>query len=234
MLEKILRFIERFIPKKLYRMGQPAYHYLLAIAGAIIYWFPSRKIHVVGVTGTKGKSTTVELVNAILEEAGFTTAILSTIRFKVADKETRNMRKMTIPGRFFVQRLLRDAVTAKCDWVILEMTSEGAKQFRQKYIHFDAFIFTNLSPEHIESHGSFEKYRDAKRSLGYALEHSSKKNQVIVSNADDDEGAWYLKLNVPRTFPYSLANAQPFEKTKDGFQWTFKKYIDTFTPSRSV
>ena len=134
------------------------------------------------------------------------------------------MRKMTIPGRFFVQKLLRDAVAAKCDWVILEMTSEGAKQFRHKFIDFDAFVFTNLSPEHIESHGSFEKYRDAKRSLGYALEQGSKKNRAIIANADDPEGSWYLGLHVPKHFHIHSIKRSPMNKLMKAFSGLLKTH----------
>src|SRR3990167_8579385 len=83
---------------------------------------------------------------------------------------------MTTPGRFFVQKFLRRAVNARCDYAIIEMTSEAARQFRHKFINFDALIFTNLSPEHIESHGSYEKYVAAKLSIGVALEHSREKS----------------------------------------------------------
>src|SRR3989344_2053540 len=204
MLNKILRFIERLVPRNLYLAGQPIYHSALAVAGALLYRFPSRAIHVVGITGTKGKSTTAELVNAILEATGKKTALMGTIRFKIADTSRPNRYKMSMPGRFFVQKFLRDAVAAGCDWAILEMTSEGAKQFRHKFIDLDALIFTNLAPEHIESHGPFEKHRDAKLRLAYALEKSKKPNRSIIANTDDKEGEKFLAIQGVRKFPFRL------------------------------
>ena len=69
---------------------------------------------------------------------------------------------MTMPGRFFIQRFLRNAVNANCKYAIIEMSSEGVKQFRHKFIALDALIFTNIAPEHIESHGTFQNYLNAK------------------------------------------------------------------------
>jgi UDP-N-acetylmuramoyl-L-alanyl-D-glutamate--2,6-diaminopimelate ligase len=83
---------------------------------------------------------------------------------------------MSMPGRFFMQKFLSEALRAGCSHVVLEMTSEGAKQFRHKFIYPDALIFTNLAPEHIESHGSYEKYLAAKLSIAKELETSGKKN----------------------------------------------------------
>jgi UDP-N-acetylmuramoyl-L-alanyl-D-glutamate--2,6-diaminopimelate ligase len=225
MLERILSIGRRIIPAKLFRALQPMYHYTLAFIGALIYRFPSRHIRVVAVTGTKGKSTTVELINAILETAGFQTAVLGTIRFKVGNTEERNLYKMTLPGRFFVQRFLRRAVRTGCDWAVIEMTSEGARFFRHTFISLDALVFTNLSPEHIESHGSYEKYRAAKLAIGHQLEKSSKKRRAIIANADDTEGSTFLGLQVPRSFPFSLEHARPYEPTKDGFRWMFRETL---------
>ena len=222
MLEKILHIGRKLIPIKLFTLLQPLYHWKLSLLGALVYRFPSRHIKVVAVTGTKGKSTTVELINSILEEAGMKTAVLGTIRFKIGDESERNMRKMTIPGRFFVQKFIRKAVNAKCDWVILEMTSQGVLQSRHKWIAYDALVFTNLSPEHIESHGSYENYIQAKLAIGHQLEKSQKKGRAIIANADDKEGVRFLSLHVPRTIPFSLKDAQPFEKTEKGFAWTFR------------
>ena len=185
-METLLRIIKKIIPRNIFSFFQPAYHYLFALLAVLVYRFPSRKIKIVAITGTKGKTSTAEIVNAILEEAGYKTALAGTLRFKVGDEEERNLYKMTIPGRFFVQRFLRRAVNAKCDWVIIEMTSEGARQFRHKFIDFDALIFTNLSPEHIESHGSFEKYKDAKLSIARALANSPKRPRIIIANADNE------------------------------------------------
>ncbi len=221
MLNTILRFIKRFIPTRLFKALQPMYHWKLALLAAIVYRFPSRSINVVAITGTKGKSTTAEFVNAILEKAGYTTALLGTIRFKIGDTETRNLYKMTIPGRFFVQRFLRRAVTAGCDWAVIEMTSEGAKQFRHKWISMDALIFTNLAPEHLESHGSFENYRDAKLSIARQLVRSHKKNTTVIANADDPEGHLFLECGATRALAYRLNDAKPYSQLGDGYEFGF-------------
>jgi len=115
LIETILPLIKRCIPRNIFRRAQPLYHFLLAFFSALLYRFPSRQIKVVVITGTKGKTSTSEIVNAILEEAGYHTAVAGTLRFKIGDEEERNLYKMTIPGRFFVQHFLRRAVTAKCD-----------------------------------------------------------------------------------------------------------------------
>lgn len=231
-LEKILRFGKKIIPTKLFRALQPFYHRLLSLAGAIVYSFPSRHLRVVGVTGTKGKSTTVEMLNAILEESGQKTAVLGTIRFKIGDDEVRNLYKMTMPGRFFVQKFLRKAVRAGCETAILEMTSEGAKQFRHKHIDLDALIFTNLSPEHIESHGSYEAYRDAKLSIAKTLEKPWKKTAIVV-NKDDSEADRFLKLRIRDKIEYSLSDGKPFsdDPEKTFFSWRGQK-INLKTPGR--
>lgn len=222
MLEKILRTTERFIPKPLYHAGQPIYHFLLAFFGALLYRFPSKKIFVVGVTGTKGKTSTVELVNTILEEAGYKTALSGTLRVKTGDVSRRNLLKMTTPGRFFIQKFLRSAVKSGCDYAIIEMTSEGTKQFRHKFLDLDALIFTNLSPEHIESHGSYEKYVEAKLKIAKALERSKKKEKWIIVNGDDKEAGKFLKTDVAHKIIYSLADAYPFHTSERESSFTFE------------
>jgi len=180
------------------------------LLGAVLYSFPSKKIKVIAVTGTKGKSTTVEMINSIFEEAGYKTAVASTIRFKIDKESNRNLFKMTMPGRFTIQKFISEAALAKCDFAIIEMTSEGAKQFRHKFIYLDALLFTNISPEHIESHGSYEKYLEAKLKIAKALKDSPKKDKWLVVNEDDVESEKFVKeaLGV-RMFSYGIKNAEP-------------------------
>lgn len=220
-MEKALALAKKIIPKGLMAKGRPVYHYLLAFVGAIYYGFPSKKLKIVAITGTKGKTTTAELVNAILEEAGYKTALASTLRFKIDDKSEDNMFKMTMPGRFFMQNFLKRAVTAGCDWAVVEMSSEGAKQFRHKFFDLDALIFTNIAPEHIESHGSYQKYLDAKLSIAKALVDSRKSGKVIVSNIDDREGYKFLDIDIANKFAYSIKNAEPFSLQKEGLVMIF-------------
>ncbi len=169
------------------------YHYLLALAGALIYRFPSKELVVIAVTGTKGKTSTVEIINAILEEAGYKTAISSTLRFKLGEETRDNLLKMTMPGRFFLQQFLRQAVTTGCTHAIIEMTSEGTKQFRHKFIALDALVVTQMAREHIESHGSYEKYLEAKLKIADQLAKSKKQNKFIIVNGDDKEHEKFLE-----------------------------------------
>lgn len=222
-MEKILRTIEKFIPKKIYKFFQPAYHLLLSSTGAVIYNFPTRKIKVVGITGTKGKTTTAEIVNAILTNAGYKTALAGTLRFKIGKESKRNLHKMTMPGRFFMQKFLSNAVKENCDWVVVEMTSEGAKQFRHKFMSLDALIITNISPEHIESHGSYEKYIQAKLSIVRELNKSEKKDKTLIVNNDDELKNRFLDTgkNIRKKFTYSKERAEPVTLSTNGSSFVF-------------
>lgn len=177
-----------------------AYHFLLAFSGALIHGFASRKIKVIGVTGTNGKSTVVFLTSRMLESAGYKVASASSIEFKIGTESRSNMLKMTMPGRFRLQRFIKQAVKADCDYLILEVTSEGIKQSRHRFIDFDSAVFTNLTKEHIESHGSFENYKKAKGKLFEALGQKAK----AIVNLDDEHYEYFLNCSSCEIWGYTL------------------------------
>ncbi len=200
MLDKTLNIIKKFIPKSLFDALAPLYHYSLALLGAVIFGFPARKLRVIAVTGTKGKSSTTEIINSIFEAAGHKTLLLNTIRFKIGNSSTPNKMKMTVPGRFFLHMMLRKAEMAGCDTAVIELSSEAAKQYRHKFVYLDALVFTNLAPEHIESHGSFEKYRAAKVSLVKNL----KSNGILVVNKDDENSIHFKQATERKALGWSI------------------------------
>ncbi len=169
------------------------YHFILAFLGNIIYFFPSRKIFVLGVTGTKGKSTVLELINAILEKAGYKTVLISSVRIKIDNQSQINFGN-SMPGRLLLKKLLRQAVKAKCQYALVEVTSEGVVQYRHLFIDWDAGFFINLKPEHIEAHGSFEKYREAKLSFFKYLCRSSKPKLFFFINKEDENASFFEKV----------------------------------------
>ncbi len=174
--------------KSLFRPLFSLYHYIWALLGAWVYRYPSRDIFVLGITGTKGKSTVGELVSAIFEAAGKKTALLSSVRTKIDGESHLNKTGMTMPGRFAIQRFLRRAVDGNCDYAIIEVTSQGVLQHRHRWIDFNAAMLTNLQPEHLEAHGSFANYRDSKLSFFSYVAHSSRKSAKIffVNNQTRD------------------------------------------------
>jgi UDP-N-acetylmuramoyl-L-alanyl-D-glutamate--2,6-diaminopimelate ligase len=158
------------------------YHFLWAWLGARVQKHPSRHIFVIGITGTKGKTTTIELLNAILEAGGKRTAILSSLRMKIGDVSQKNPTGNSMPGRGAIQKFLRNARRADCGYALVEVTSQGVVQHRHRFIDWNIGVLTNLHPEHIESHGSFEKYRAAK--LGF-LKYVLKRGGKVFLNRDD-------------------------------------------------
>ncbi len=232
-MNKILLILKKIIPKKIFNLGQPIYHYSLALLGAIIYRFPSRKIKVVGVTGTKGKTSTVEFINAILEETDKKTALAGTLRFKIDEESTPNKYKMTMPGRFFIQKFLRRAVKNKCEYAVIEISSEAAKQYRNKFIYLDSLIFTNIAPEHIESHGSYENYLKAKLSIVKSLEDSPKKNKSLIVDVDDSEAEKFLNFKIENKIKYSLVEVSDLTLTENNSVFFYKgEKIETKIPGK--
>lgn len=233
-MDKVFSVIKKIIPSPVFKLLQPVYHYGLVFAGSIINRFPSRKLFVIGITGTKGKTTTIEIIASILNEAGYKTALTSTIQFKIGDKSEKNLFKMSMPGRFFMQNFLKRAVLDGCTHAVLEITSEGAKQFRHKFIDLDTLIFTNISPEHIESHGSFEKYLKAKLSIAKSLEKSHKKEKTIISNMDDEHGKDFLNINVDKKIPFSLQDIEIHSTNPISFTYKGEKFSSPLTGEFNV
>ena len=200
-LEKILNLGRRIIPKPIFNFFQPIYHLSFGLLGAILYGFPSKKIKVIGVTGTKGKSTTVYLAGKVLEKAGYKVGWISSLSIKVADKEWINPYHLTMPGRMFIQKTLKDMVKHGCEYVLIEVTSEGIKQHRHNFIDFDTAVFTNLAPEHLETHGGFENYKKAKGKLFKAL----KQNGKSIVNIDDKNAEYFLQFKARQKIGFSIS-----------------------------
>jgi UDP-N-acetylmuramoyl-L-alanyl-D-glutamate--2,6-diaminopimelate ligase len=201
------------------------YHFLWAWAGAKIHREPSKKIFVIGITGTKGKTTTLELVNAILESAGKRTALLSSLRVKIGETSEKNQEGNSMPGRAYIQRFLAQALHAKCPYALIEVTSQGIAQHRHRFIDWNMGVITNLSPEHIEAHGSFEKYQRAK--LGF-LRYVFKKGGKIFLNRDDEHYQFFE--NALREEEATFGKIFSYSREDD---W-LRNYLPKVKPMRAV
>jgi UDP-N-acetylmuramoyl-L-alanyl-D-glutamate--2,6-diaminopimelate ligase len=193
----MLRLLRKITPAWAFGM----YHLFLSWISAMWYKNPSRELIVIGVTGTNGKSSTAYFLSKALEATGAKTGLTSTAMFKIADREWINATKMTMLGRFQLQRLLREMVDAGCTYAVVETSSQGVVQYRHRHIAYDGCVFTNLTPEHIEAHGGFENYKKAKLKL---FEHAASLprktiNGVIVPriailNKDDKYAIDFAKV----------------------------------------
>ncbi len=217
--------LKRIVPEPLVRLVRKPYHYLLTLVAAISYGFPASKMTVIAVTGTKGKSTVSEMLYVTLRDAGYKVAVASTIRFAIDHDSEPNLFKMTVPGRGFLQAFLAKARRAGCTHAVVELTSESTVQYRHKFLFLDAVVFTNLQKEHIESHGSFEKYAAAKLKIGEALAVSPKRPRAIIANADDSHSAPYLALPVETKLPFSYDEAKGVELKPGSVAFTYKDQI---------
>lgn len=198
-MNTILFSIKKCIPRALFQALQPAYHFMLSFCAAFFYGFPSKGITVIGVTGTTGKTTTIYLAAKMLQNAGLRVGYTSTALFSDGKKEWINDKKMTMLGRFFTQKMLRRMRQNKCDVAIVETTSQGIAQYRHQFIYYDTLVFTGLYPEHIEAHGSFEKYKQAKLELFRHFERQRRKGthkKTLIINGDDEHAADFANYAV--------------------------------------
>lgn len=202
-MKKLLKTI---IPKQWLSL----YHKYLASVAAFVYGHPSRKMIIIGITGTKGKSTTGNILWKILTEAGHTVGLTGTANYRIGNYHEVSPYKMTMLGRFQLQKWLQRMVRAGCDVAIVETTSEGITQWRHRGIHYDVVALTNLTPEHLDSHGGFENYKKAKLALFewlqelpeklFAQTHRVQKTSVVNIDADYAEEFYavgsYTKIRV--------------------------------------
>lgn len=205
-MDAVKRMLEKLLPRSLYRALVRPYHLFITCASAIRFGFPARSLTVIAVTGTKGKSSVTEMLYAVLMHAGYKTAVAGTINFAINSEVRPNLYKMTMPGRGFIQRFLKEAKDAGVTHAVVEVTSEATLQYRHLFLYLNGLVFTNLQKEHIESHGSFEKYAAAKLEIGKALARSPKRPRAIIANKDNVHSAPFLALSVEEQVPFSYAD----------------------------
>jgi UDP-N-acetylmuramoyl-L-alanyl-D-glutamate--2,6-diaminopimelate ligase len=201
------RLIRKIVPESMMNR----YHYALARVASVWYRHPSNEIVVIGVTGTNGKSSTTEYIGRILEHAGARVGWTGTASFKIADQEFVNDQKMTMLGRFQTQKMLRAMVDAGCTYAIIETSSQGIAQSRHVGINYDVVVFTNLTPEHIEAHGGFENYKNAKKQLFTYTKHSRRKKiqgqvfeKTAVVNLMSPFASEFLSVGLDRSFGFGI------------------------------
>ena len=189
-----------------------AYHTLLANLATVYYGNPSQKMYVVAVTGTKGKTSTLNFLWHVLTLGGYKVGLISTANIRIGNTEIMNWYHMTMPGRFLLQKLMRRMYKEECDIVLVEVTSEGIKMGRLSGLAYDVAVFTNLHPEHLQSHGnSFEKYRAEKAKLFSGLIKQPRKNilgkeqeKVSIINVDNPEGNFFLNFPADKKYTYGV------------------------------
>jgi UDP-N-acetylmuramoyl-L-alanyl-D-glutamate--2,6-diaminopimelate ligase len=202
------------------------YHKLMAMIACMIYGFPSKSIQVIGVTGTKGKTTTVNLIASILEEAGYRVGITSTTNFQVAERRWFNESKMTTLSPFFIQKMLREMVSDRCQFAVIEVSSHSMIQNRVWGVNFDTAVLTNIGEDHLDYHGGFKEYLRAKGLLFSRINKMSRKPKipkVSVINQDDENAGYFDQFLADRKYTYGLktgncyATDLTFSQTGVGF-----------------
>ncbi len=189
------------------------YHQMMAFLAATYYRYPSRYLNVIGVTGTKGKTTTTNLITSVLTEAGYKVGMTSTILFQVGDTKWTNLTKQTTLGPFFLQKMLREMVNAGCTHAVLEVSSHAIHQNRTWGVNFDTAVLTNIGEDHLEYHGGFENYLHIKGLLFARLNLSQRKPRipkVAVLNKDDAHFVYFDQFLVDREYTYGLGGGTCF------------------------
>ncbi len=172
------RFLSGLVPQGI----KNAYHLVQAVMACAYFGFPGKKLAVIGVTGTNGKTTTAQFIARILERAGKTIAVASTIDFQIGGKRWVNASKFTTLSPWQLQKFLRDAVRSGCGYAVIETSSHALDQHRVWGIPYVIAVMTNVTREHLDYHETMAEYRRAKRRLFSMAEQA-----VINRDMEDPE-----------------------------------------------
>jgi len=181
----IKQFVRKFVPEGLLNL---IYHLPLAIGASLYYGFPARKLKVIGITGSDGKTTTATLIYKILTDSGKKTALISTVAAKIGNQEIPTGLHVTSPDPWVLQKIIKSIADQDYEYLVLEVTSHGLAQYRVFGIRFLIGVITNITHEHLDYHKTMLHYQKAKSKL---FEHI----KYAILNADDSSYS-FLKSRI--------------------------------------
>ena len=179
---------------------------ILGQFSAAFYDYPAKKLHLTGVTGTDGKTTTINILYHILKEAGLSVGMISTVNANIGDEILDTGFHVTTPEAMDVQHYLNLMVEAGMDYALLETTSHGLAMLRVNPEEFDLGVVTNITHEHLDYHGSYEQYQKDKGRLfvGLGEPYDKEYERVAVLNKDDGSFDYLNEITMTKKICYSL------------------------------
>ena len=214
MKKTIKKIVQPIIPKSLINF----FHFSESIAAAQKYQHPSNKMIVIGLVGSKGKTTTANMLWSILSAEGHKVGLIGTANIRFGQKEELNHYHMTMPGAFVLQGLLAKMSAMHCKYVVMEVPSEGQTQHRHVGINFDVLIFTNVTNELMAAHGySIDTLHKHNKRVFKRLNHSKRKTiglqkiaKIIVANIDSKDAPDYLLFQSDKKITFGRSKDADF------------------------
>ncbi len=199
------KVVKKLIPTKVFRQIEPLGHLGEAVIASIKYGFPSRGMHIIGVTGTNGKTTTTFMIEKMLHEAGKKVAMLSTVAYGIGDDIRPQIEHITTAQSGILQKRLSDFKREGVDWVVLEASSHSLAQHRTWGVPYEIAVMTNVTADHLDYHGTFENYLKSKVRLFKITNRH--KNRFGVVNADDPNAGRFVD-NISNSITYGIKTGE--------------------------
>lgn len=203
----IRRIVKKVVPRSLFKKIEPLGHLGEAMLLETKHGFPARNLKVIGVTGTDGKTSTCTLITQMLRENGYKVAMMTTISIDYGDGKgpQPNPTRLTTMGAAGLVNKLKKVQASGAEWLVLEVTSHALAQYRVWGVPFTVAVMTNLGHEHLDYHGTFERYRDAKKMLFTQTDRNKKGLRTGIVNADDPSGEVFAKA-IAHPVRYGIKN----------------------------
>ncbi|MGA8943199.1 MAG: UDP-N-acetylmuramoyl-L-alanyl-D-glutamate--2,6-diaminopimelate ligase [Thermoactinomyces sp.] len=192
----------------------------MAVVAAKFYGYPTQELKLIGITGTNGKTTTTYLIEQLLQHKGAAAGVIGTIQTKIRGTSlpTRN----TTPEAVELQKIFRMMLDEGCEYSVMEVSSHALDMGRTRGCQFHIGVFTNLTQDHLDYHGTMEKYREAKSllfsQLGSAYSKELNRNPFAIFNADDKASAYFMKRTAAQVLTYGID--QPADVRAENIQFS--------------
>ncbi len=203
------------------------YHLVKSITANFCFLFPSRKLTVIGVTGTNGKTTTAQIIGKVLEATGKKVAVYSTINFKIGDKKEVNKTKFTTQSAWSLQKFINKALKNNCQYLVLETSSHALDQFRVWGVDYNLAVITNITREHLDYHLTMEDYRKTKLKLFKTTANSWRRIQRIgIVNQDMEKFEDFILPGMDENYLFSIQNQKQIKGFEDCVKIGAEKIVE--------
>ena len=217
--------VKKIVPKDLFKSIEPTGHLAEAILLQTAHGFPAHDLKVIGVTGTNGKTTTCFMIHRMLHEAGYKVGLMTTVAYGAGMDITPQIEHMTTVSVPIFARRVKAMKAAGIEWLVLETTSHALAQHRVWGIPYTVAVMTNITHEHLDYHGTFERYVEAKRRLFTQTDHNHQGLRFGVVNADDPSAAKFQR-SITNSVSYGIGHgdlqAKEIDLQPDGVSYKAK------------